>query len=103
MPDRRRPGIIGFRHLRTRLLVFVAGLLVAVQALAFVAVYGATDRNARNQIDGELASSARVGAQLVGDRIQGLMQAERLVSGDFAFKRAYGLRHERTWSRPSTT
>ena len=75
--------MIRFQHFRTRLLVFVA-------------VYSATDRNARNQIDGELVSSARVGAQLVDERIHGLMQTAARVSGDFAFKRAYALRNERT-------
>ncbi len=78
-----------FRSFRARLTVFFVGLLLAVQGAAFVAVDFANGRNARRQINAELEVDARVFDRLLAARAAQLLQAARLLSGDFAFKTAY--------------
>lgn len=81
---------------RTRILLTLLGLILAVQGTAFVAVYVATGRSARTQIEAELGASARVFEALMERREVELAQAASLVSGDFAFKTAFSLRHQPT-------
>lgn len=78
---------------RTRILLTLLGLILAVQGTAFIAVYFATGRSARTQIEQELGASARVFEALMERREAELAQAASLVSGDFAFKTAFSLRH----------
>ena len=78
-----------FRSFRTRLTVFFVGLLLAVQGAAFVVVDLANSRYARQQINAELEVDARVFSRLLTGRTSQLVQAARLLSGDFAFKSAY--------------
>lgn len=81
---------------RTRILLMLLVLIVLVQGTAFVAVYGATGSNARAQIETDLQSSALVFNALMECREVELAQAASLVSGDFAFKTAFSLRHAPT-------
>lgn len=81
---------------RTRILLMLLVLIVLVQGAAFVAVYGATGQNARSQIESALKSSALVFNALMERREVELAQAASLVSGDFAFKTAFSLRHRPT-------
>jgi adenylate cyclase len=81
---------------RARILLTLLGLILAVQGTAFTAVYLATGRSARTQIEAELNASARVFDALMSRREEELAQAASLVSGDFAFKTAFSLRHQPT-------
>ncbi len=78
---------------RTRILLTLLGLILAVQGTAFIAVYFATGRSARTQIEAELGASERVFEALMERREVELAQAASLASGDFAFKTAFALRH----------
>ncbi|GMR18319.1 MAG: hypothetical protein BMS9Abin33_0726 [Gammaproteobacteria bacterium] len=78
-----------FHSFQTRLLVFVLGLLVLVQATVFFAVNKANINNARVQIDEALEVAAGVFKKSINDRNQRLLEKARLLSGDFAFKQAY--------------
>lgn len=78
-----------FRSFKTRLLVLFLGLLTAVQLVAFVIVIAANTGSARDQIDLALEDTARTFHTLMQERTRSLLVAARLLSGDFAFKKAY--------------
>ena len=78
-----------FHSFRTRLTVFFVGLLLAVQGAAFVIVDLANSHYARQQINAELEGDARVFGRLLAGRTAEMIQAARLLSGDFGFKTAY--------------
>ena len=80
---------LNFRSFRTRILVFFLGLLILVQVVAFISVNAANHRNARQEIDNSLEVTSGVFQQLIATRNQRLLEAARLLSGDFAFKQAY--------------
>ncbi len=82
-------GLFQFQSFKTRILVFFLGLLVIVQAAIFLSVNTASITNAEQQIEDALQVTASVFERLVKERIQGLLEAARLLSGDFAFKQAY--------------
>ncbi len=67
-----------------------------VQTAVFVSVYVATERSARVAVLGNLEGDARVLEEMRAQRERELILAARSVSGDFAFKSAFSLRHERT-------
>jgi adenylate cyclase len=77
-----------FKRFQTRIVVFVVSLLTLVSASTFVVVSLAVTRNAREQIDNQLAVGGRVFTRLITARTQQLADAARLLSGDFAFKTA---------------
>ncbi|MDA0654147.1 MAG: HAMP domain-containing protein [Proteobacteria bacterium] len=81
---------------RTRVLAFLVGLVLGVQGAALVAVYVGTTWYARDQVEQRLGDSAAVFAAVVKRQEQQLAQSARLVTGDFGFKSAFGIRHERT-------
>ncbi len=78
-----------FRSFRTRVLVFIVGLLVVTQAGVFVVVNTANINNARRVIDQALVVAASVFEREIADRQRELLLAARLLSNDFAFKEAY--------------
>jgi adenylate cyclase len=80
---------VRFRSFQSRILTFFLGLFVLVQAAAFYAVNAAHTRNARRQIDDALEVGAGVFHRLIEERNRRLLEAARLLSGDFAFKAAY--------------
>ena len=80
-----------FRSFQSRLLVLFLGLFVVILVVAFVLVHIANTRNARAQIDDALEVGSGVFQRLIRNRTQRLVQAGRLLSGDFAFKQAYGI------------
>jgi signal transduction histidine kinase len=75
-----------FRSFQGRLVVFVVGLLLILQTLAFFVVDAANTQDARAQVNGELLVGGRVFNRLMRARNQQLAEAARLLSGDFAFK-----------------
>ena len=74
--------------LRTRLVVFLAALLAAVQGVAFVLVDRANEASARDRLASELEVGERVFARLLAQREQQLAQAARVLAADFAFRSA---------------
>lgn len=85
-----------FKSFRTRILVFFLGLLVLVQAAVFISVNTASIKNARIQIDETLKITASVFGRIMNEREARLLEAARLLSGDFAFKEAFGTRDHPT-------
>jgi diguanylate cyclase (GGDEF)-like protein len=65
------------------------GLLLVVQLATFLAVDIANSRNAQAEVHDALVVAARVFDQLIDNRSQRLIEAARLLSGDFAFKEAF--------------
>ncbi|MDP6353331.1 MAG: adenylate/guanylate cyclase domain-containing protein [Alphaproteobacteria bacterium] len=78
-----------FRSFRGRILFFFLSLLLVVQVGAFLAVDAANNRSARGQIHEDLVVGSRVFARLVEGRTQQLIEAARLLGGDYAFKAAF--------------
>jgi adenylate cyclase len=87
---------VQFRSFKTRLLVLFLGLLTAVQIVAFVTVIVANIGSARDQIDRALEDTARTFRTLMQERTHSLLVAARLLSADFAFKKAYATREHGT-------
>lgn len=85
-----------FRSFRTRLIVLVAGLLVAALAGSFLAVHRASVANARRVIAADLTQDAAVFRRLLDERSQHLLEAARLLASDFAFKEAYAVADRET-------
>lgn len=85
-----------FKSFRARILVFFLGLLVLVQAAVFISVNTASIKNARIQIDEALKVTAGVFGRIMKEREARLLEAARLLSGDFAFKEAFGTRDHLT-------
>ncbi len=79
---------VRFRTFRSRVLTFVLGLLVLVQASVFLAVTTAQERNARLHIDETLELTAAAFETELDVRERILLDKARLLSGDFAFKEA---------------
>jgi len=78
-----------FHSFQVRILVFLLGLLVLLQATVFFAVNKANINNALVQIDEALEITAGVFKKSINDRTQRLLEKARLLSGDFAFKQAF--------------
>ncbi len=89
-------NLFQFRSFKTRILVFFLGLIVIVQATIFLSVNKAGTTNAEQQIEDALQVTASVFERLIKERNQGLLEAARLLSGDFAFKQAYATKDRGT-------
>jgi adenylate cyclase len=79
---------VRFRRFHNRLIVFVLGILILVQAAGFLAVSLAMTRNARSRIQHELTVGGNVFTRLRATRTKQLADAARLLGSDFAFKTA---------------
>jgi adenylate cyclase len=77
-----------FQSFRARILVFVAGLLVLVQAAVLLAVQAASLREARRSIDEALELTAGAFQHSLEERRKILLDKALLLSSDFAFKAA---------------
>lgn len=72
------------------MIALLVVLMVAILGLTFAAVGAVGDRFVRQQIAADLQGSARVFERFFADRNRQLMHSTELLSGDFAFKQAYG-------------
>ncbi len=81
--------LIQFRHLRTRILFFVVGLLAVILGSFYFAANTANLRNARAHIDEALELTVGALRRSLHERRENLFQNVRLLSGDFAFKSAF--------------
>jgi adenylate cyclase len=79
---------IHFASFRSRILVFVAGLLVLVQSAGLLAVQAANLREARRSIDEALELTAAAFQRSLEERRKILVEKALLLSADFAFKTA---------------
>ena len=77
-----------FESLRTRIVVFFAGLLVLVQGLAFLVVNTANYQIARQTISQELAVGERIFLRLLDQQRDQLEQSASLLASEFAFRQA---------------
>ncbi|NNL65387.1 MAG: HAMP domain-containing protein [Myxococcales bacterium] len=77
-----------FRSFRTRLLVFVLGLLIVVQSLVLLAVNRVNVEDARNHVDEALRLTAKALRRTLDLRNGILLEKAQLLSADFAFKQA---------------
>ncbi len=80
---------VGFRRFRTRILFFFITLLGSVLIFAFLAVDIVSVRSARSQIARSLEIGSRVFGRLTKNRVQRLTEETRILSMDFAFKKAF--------------
>ncbi len=85
-----------FRHLRTRILFFVVGLLSLILGTFYFAANTANMRNARAHIDEALELTVGALHRSLHGRKQNLYQNVRLLSGDFAFKSAFATEDHET-------
>lgn len=85
-----------FRSFQARLLSFFVGLLVVVQAGGFLITNAANSDYARRQVIDSLRVTAGIFERLLADRNASMLEAGRLLSGDFAFKTAYATREPGT-------
>jgi adenylate cyclase len=76
-----------FKSFRTRLIVFLAGLLLLVQAAVFFLVNAANISNAKLQINNDLEVGVKIFQRIINERTFSLLTSARSMSGDFAFKR----------------
>jgi len=79
-----------FRHLRTRMIALLAALMVGILGLTVMAVSVVGNRFVRQQISADLQAAATVFERFFEDQQEQLVQSTQLLSGDFAFKQAYG-------------
>ncbi|MBF0477778.1 MAG: HAMP domain-containing protein, partial [Deltaproteobacteria bacterium] len=78
-----------FRSFQRRILFFFLGLLIIIQAVAFLAVNKANITSALTQIKDELLVGGKVFNKVIAVRTDHLFVAARLLSGDFAFKTVF--------------
>lgn len=78
-----------FTSLRSRILVFFLGLLILIQVISLYIVDLANTQNARTLIGEALYTTAQSFNHQLSTRNQALIQAGRLLSGDYAFKTAF--------------
>jgi len=78
-----------FSSFTSRILFYILCPLIIVQSATLFAIDFTNDQNAQTQISEDLAVAARVFDTLIENRQQRLIQAARLLAGDFAFKTAF--------------
>ena len=84
------------RRYRTELLLVFLGLFLVVQTAGFVVTRVASERNARAQIEESLIVAGETLARLMADRERHVLEAGRLLAGDFAFKATFATREPPT-------
>ena len=72
------------------MIVILVALMVVILGLTVAAVGAVSERFVRQQIATDLQTAARVFERFFADRVVQLMHSTELLSGDFAFKQAYG-------------
>ena len=88
--QRLRPALVrlGGGGLALRFVALSLVLLLAVQAAGLAVVDRSIDRQARNQLDGELRVGERVWLRLLDTQAQRLRQGAALLSSDYGFRTA---------------
>ncbi|GAB2592649.1 adenylate/guanylate cyclase domain-containing protein [Nitrincola alkalisediminis] len=81
-----------FRRFHSQLLLFFLGLFTLIQLLGFVVTRQLSERDAHLRVTESLAIAGGVLEQQLVDRNTRLLEAGRLLAGDFAFKSAWSTR-----------
>jgi EAL domain-containing protein (putative c-di-GMP-specific phosphodiesterase class I)/GGDEF domain-containing protein len=76
------------KHLRTRMILLLVGLLALVLGAFFAAVHSATDSSAERQARQQLQVGGDVFIRLLELRGQGLEAATQILAADFGFREA---------------
>lgn len=76
--------IFRFRRFSSQLLLLLAGLIALVQVAVYLLVSRANEKNARQNIERNLQTGARLFRQNLGDRIDALSSSASLMSNDYA-------------------
>ena len=79
---------MSFRSLQSRIVVSFFILIVLVQVGSLVAVNSAIERSARADTKAQLSAAAQVFTRVIDVRSRRLVEAARVVSGDYPFKEA---------------
>ena len=95
-PGRAADAVRRFGGLQSRIIIFIAGLLVAVLGSVLLVVNAVNSRNARAGIDEDLAVGKRVFEHLLEQNNRQLAQAAEILSLDFAFRQAVATRDLQT-------
>ena len=95
-PGRAAGAVRRFGGLQSRIIIFIAGLLVAVLGSVLLVVNAVNSRNARAGIDEDLAVGKRVFEHLLEQNNRQLTQAADILSLDFAFRQAVATRDLQT-------
>jgi signal transduction histidine kinase len=82
---------MAWRSFQSRLVVSFLILITLVQVGSLLAVNSAIERSARAHVSAELATAAKVVGRLLDARRERLVNAARILSGDFAFKQVVAL------------
>jgi diguanylate cyclase (GGDEF)-like protein len=82
-----QPGTMA-RTVAHQVIVFVALLLITIQLIIFIAIDSAVSVNAQQKIEEELKLGERIFLRLLDDRSQQLITAARILTSDFAFRKA---------------
>lgn len=85
-----------FKSFRARLLVFLLSLVTLVLSAVYFAVDLANTNNARRIILDSLNVSANTFHREIDSRSKHLIQATRMLSGDYAFKKVFFTQHLET-------
>ncbi|MBC9032245.1 EAL domain-containing protein [Sphingomonas sp. JC676] len=85
-----------FRHLRTKLTVLYAGLFSAAMLCASLILFAIVERNATQQVRGELVASGTVFDRLWAQRTAQLGGAAALLARDYGFRAAVGTGDKQT-------
>jgi adenylate cyclase len=76
-----------FRRFSTQLLVLLAGLFAIVQVTVYLLVSSANERNAREHIEQNLATGAKIFRQNLSDRIDFLAGSAKVLSNDYQIRK----------------
>jgi adenylate cyclase len=85
-----------FRRFQSQLLVFFLGLFTVVQLIGFGVTRELNQRDARKHVAEALSVAGGVLTRQLEDRNTRLLEAGRLLAGDFAFKSAWSTREAPT-------
>ena len=77
---------MAFRSVQSRIVVSFFVLIAVVQVAALVAVHSAIERSAGAQIKSQLEVTAQVFERLLAARSRRLIEAARILTGDFPFR-----------------
>lgn len=81
---------------QTKLTIVYLALFLAVQAVIVFAIYNSVTQNVQTQVRDQLAASARVFDQIIGNRVQVVGSRAQDLSRDFGFRQAVATRDSAT-------
>jgi diguanylate cyclase (GGDEF)-like protein len=87
---------VRFRSLTARIVFFFVSLFALVQLAAFVLVHAANSRNARANIEQDLAAGELIFKRILEQNRRQLEQTATLLAADFAFREAIATNDRRT-------